>query len=75
MNQLIKLTKSTESAEPAWVNPARIVWAETTLRKKDNAVLTVIHMDSQNEAKLIVVETPDQISDQMLKIREIKIVL
>lgn len=75
MNQLIKLTKSTEGGEPVWINPARIVWTEVTTRKKDNVNLTVIHMDSQNEPKLIVTETPEQISEQMLKVREIKIVL
>lgn len=75
MNQLIKLTQSKEGAEPVWINPARIVWTELTTRKKDGAILTVIHMDSVNESKVIVTETPEQISEQMLKVREIKIVL
>lgn len=75
MNQLIKLTKSTGEAESVWINPARIVWTEITVRKKDNITLTVIHMDSQNDPKIIVTETPDQISEQMIKVREIKIVL
>lgn len=75
MNQLIKLTKSTGENEPVWINPARIVWTEITERKKDQAKLTVIHMDSQNDPKVIVTETPDEISNQMLKVREIKIVL
>jgi hypothetical protein len=74
MNQLIKLTKSAEGADPVWVNPSRIVWTEVTLRKKDSVTLTVIQ-DSQNDPKIIVTETPDQISEQMLKVREIKIVL
>lgn len=75
MNQLIKLTKSAEGAELVWVNPTRIVWTETTVRKKDNIAVTIIHLDSQNDPKIIVLETPDQISEQMMKIREIKIVL
>jgi hypothetical protein len=32
-------------------------------------------MDSQNDPKVIVTETPDQIGEQMMKVREIKIVL
>lgn len=75
MNNLIKLTKATELAEPIWVNPARIMWSELAERKKDKMKMTVIHLDGSTEAKIFVTEHPDQIGEQMLKIREIKIVL
>lgn len=75
MNQLIKLTKSTGENEVYYLNPMRIVYAEVTERKKDNVKLTVLHLDSVNENKIIVTETPEDINAQLLKIREIKIVL